>query len=366
MRNLWTVVQKRRCHPDGGQAVSVNDLSRARIARRKAHSLKLKLVRRGDVFWLRDENGSLLLRGDISRLETYLAERFVARQPGPAAHRIPDTWAPMITDYCLELAAAGQTAPTIRSRRLGLARIARGLGVPPGDVTGDQLKHWFGGQSQWGLSTRRQYRAAARGFFSWAYKTGRVPDYLGDQLPKVRETAPLPRPVPDQVWREALAAADARVTVMLRLSAEAGMRRAEVAQVHTNDVVDGAGGAQLLVHGKGNKQRLVPISDDLASVVRAGPGGHTPGLPATGYLFPSRIDGAPLTPEYVGKLVRRVLSDGYTMHKLRHRYATRAYRGTRNLRAVQQLLGHASIATTERYTAVDDDEVRATAMAAAL
>jgi integrase/recombinase XerC len=47
-----------------------------------------------------------------------------------------------------------------------------------------------------------------------------------------------------------------------------------------------------------------------------------------------------------------------------HRFATRAYRGTRNLRAVQLLLGHASIATTERYVAVDDAEIRAAMVAA--
>jgi integrase/recombinase XerC len=52
------------------------------------------------------------------------------------------------------------------------------------------------------------------------------------------------------------------------------------------------------------------------------------------------------------------------MHTLRHRFASRAYRGTRNLRAVQTLLGHASIATTERYTAVDDAEMRAAMVAA--
>jgi integrase len=53
------------------------------------------------------------------------------------------------------------------------------------------------------------------------------------------------------------------------------------------------------------------------------------------------------------------------MHKLRHRFATRAYRGSGNLRAVQVLLGHSSVATTERYTAVDDDLIRAAMMSAA-
>ena len=46
----------------------------------------------------------------------------------------------------------------------------------------------------------------ARGFFAWAYKADRVPDCLGDHLPSVRDSPPLPRPVPDTVWRDALAA----------------------------------------------------------------------------------------------------------------------------------------------------------------
>jgi integrase len=83
-----------------------------------------------------------------------------------------------------------------------------------------------------------------------------------------------------------------------------------------------------------------------------------------GWLFPTGFGGH-LTPDAVGRLVSRVLPDGWTMHTLRHRFATRGYRGTHNLRAVQMLLGHASIATTERYLAVDDAEIRAAAMAAA-
>jgi integrase/recombinase XerC len=66
------------------------------------------------------------------------------------------------------------------------------------------------------------------------------------------------------------------------------------------------------------------------------------------------------------QVAARSFQDRSTMHTLRHRFASRAYRGTRNLRAVQTLLGHASIATTERYLAVDDDDGVRAAMLSAL
>ena len=69
-----------------------------------------------------------------------------------------------------DLAASGQTAPTIRLRRLSLAHIARGPGRPPAGVTGEQLVAWFGRQTHWRPATRRNYRGAARGFFAWAYR----------------------------------------------------------------------------------------------------------------------------------------------------------------------------------------------------
>lgn len=70
------------------------------------------------------------------------------------------------------------------------------------------------------------------------------------------------------------------------------------------------------------------------------------------------------SPHHVGKLMAGALPDHWTAQALRHHFATRAYRGSRNLRAVQVLLGHSSVATTERYTAVDDDEIRAAMMSA--
>jgi integrase/recombinase XerC len=70
--------------------------------------------------------------------------------------------------------------------------------------------------------------------------------------------------------------------LMLRLAAEAGLRRAEVAQVNTRDVFISRGAAQLMVNGKGGKQRIVPISDQLAEQIRQGAAGHTLGMPSHG------------------------------------------------------------------------------------
>jgi len=272
-------------------------------------------------------------------------------------------WEQMIDDYLRSLAAAGQRRATLTLRRNHLNRIAKCIGCAPQEVTAEALVNWFGRQTHWKLETRRAYRSAARKFFQWAYATGRVGVDLSDALPVVHQITPPPRPTPDAVWDAALGAADLRSRLMLRLAAEAGLRRGEVARLQTGDVLDGVDGPRLVVDGKGGKTRVVPISDSLARAVQAGAAGHTPGAPEHGYLFPAP-GGGHLTVQYVGLLITRLMPDGYTMHGLRHRFATRAYRGTRNLRAVQVLLGHASIVTTERYTAVDDAEIRAAMVAA--
>lgn len=275
----------------------------------------------------------------------------------------PIAWGSLIDEYVAWMVAIGRSPLTIKTRRTQLALIARELGGNPTRITHDELIAWFARHPDWKPETRRSNRAAVVGFFDWAYKFGRLVTNPAADMPRMPVGEALPRPVPDLAWQEALSRADSRVKLMMRLAAEAGMRRAEVARVHTRDLIDGLGGAQLVVHGKGGKKRMVPLSANLAAAVAAGARGHSPNRPAAGWLFPAATGGH-IAPVQVGRLVADVLPDGYTMHKLRHRFASRAYRGTRNLRAVQTLLGHASIATTERYTAVDDDEVRAAAMAA--
>ena len=75
--------------------------------------------------------------------------------------------------------------------------------------------------------------------------------------------------------------------------------------------------------------------------------------------------GGHLTPGHVGKLIGRALPDGVTAHMLRHRCATAAYAGTRDLRAVQELLGHARPETTAAYVATPGEAIRAAVAAAA-
>ncbi len=110
------------------------------------------------------------------------------------------------------------------------------------------------------------------------------------------------------------------------------------------------------MYGKGWRQRVVPLTDRLAREVRC----H---CRHGGYLFPGKINGH-ISAEWVGTRISALMPEGWTMHKLRHRYATRGYTATRNLRAVQLALGHASVATNERYTAVTTREVRAVSEAA--
>jgi integrase/recombinase XerC len=342
--------------------------------RKDAQTRGFRLSRRGQTYRIILDTGNQIVHtGSFGT-----AAAFLAGQPKPDPHwrrkPVPRDWAQPIDDYLLTLAAAGYRATTLETRRANLNTMARGLGCAPDAVTGELLVGWFGTQ-HWEPETRKGYRSAARGFFTWAYRTGRAPAYISDDLPKPRPPHAVPRPVPDDALAAALAVADARTTLMLRLAAQAGLRRAEVSQVHTRDLVETVDGAQLLVHGKGGKERVVPISAGLAVLIRRGAVGHTPelgalGFGADGWLFPEggsgyvRGGGRHISPEWVGTVVSRALPTGYSMHKLRHAYASRVFRGSRNLRAVQTLLGHASIATTERYVAVDSDEIRAAAACA--
>jgi integrase len=254
------------------------------------------------------------------------------------------------------MTAAGASPETIRVRRGIIRAIARRSGTPgPAIVTADLLLGLCA-VTGWSVDHRRNVRGALGSFFGWCAQTGVRAEDPTAGLPRVAAAKPRPRPATDRIWAELLDAAPPRERLMARLAGEAGLRRAEVALVHRDDLIDELAGPSLIVRGKGGKQRIVPLTSALADAIRRHEG--------DGYLFVGQIDGH-ISPGHVGVLLSRLMPTGWSMHKLRHRYATRGYAGTGNLRAVQEALGHASVATTQRYVAVSSMELRSVSEAAA-
>jgi len=269
---------------------------------------------------------------------------------------VADVWADEIASWLVALRAAGRPATTIRLReyqlrRLGAAMAPRG----PWEITGADLIAWVGPQ-EWGRETRRSWRSGVRGFYRWAHGLGFIEHDPALALPPVAPRPPSPRPAPEHAYRLALASADERVRLMLRLAAELGLRRGEVCRLHSQDLDRDLTGWTLWVHGKGDRVRLLPIDGGLATALRSQP---------YGFLFPGRIDGH-LSAHYVGKLVSRMLPTAWAMHSLRHRFATLAYDVDRDLFTVQELLGHASPVTTRIYVQLPAESLRRTVAAVAL
>lgn len=264
-------------------------------------------------------------------------------------------WESEIEGYLLYLRAGGAPESTCRTRRDHLTQVAAAMrATSPWAEDAGELLAWFAGLTV-AQETRRSRRTSLRSFYRWGVADARTAYDLGEALPLVKASTPNPRPVPDRVYTEALMRADERVRLMLRLGAEMGLRRGEVAHVHSRDLFEDLDGWTLRVHGKGGKERDVPMPAGLERDLRALP---------WGYAFPGDHAGH-LSPRWVGTLVARALPPGWTMHKLRHRFATRAYAVDRDVFTVQELLGHASPATTRAYVKIPRASLRSTVDAVA-
>lgn len=258
----------------------------------------------------------------------------------------PAQWRDEITGWIESLTAACLSRDTINTRRCKIGHAARCLDKSPYDVTSADLVHWVASQT-WKAETRKGYRNTLAGFFSWMQRTGRRADDPAAALPRVRKTRPHPRPCPDHHIHAALHDATVAEMLMIRLGAEAGLRLSEIAAVHSRDVLDGDAGPSLIVRGKGDRQRIVPIPDDLAQRI----------TDACGWVFPGRWTGH-VEKSYVSRHINRVLPSGWGPHSLRHRYATRMYEATHDLLLVSKLLGHSSVETTQIYVAMPDNRLR--------
>lgn len=275
---------------------------------------------------------------------------------------LPTSWEHAIAGWLAWLKLGGSPKTTLRLRRGHVRMIARRSETSHPRLVTIGLLTEIGNHYEWSLEHRKGVRTSLISFYEWAIVNGIAEHNPAALLPHVPGSPPNPRPAPDDIWEALIAAAGPRERMMARLAGEVGMRRAEVAVCHRDDLFRDIGGWSLRVHGKGGKDRVVPLTRNLAEAV-------IDFCPA-GFLFPS-FDrwgnplGAHVTDHHVGKLISALMPPGWSMHKLRHRYASRGLAHTNDLLAVKEALGHVSVATTQRYVAITRDKVRAVTEGAA-
>jgi integrase/recombinase XerC len=239
---------------------------------------------------------------------------------------------------------------TVTAREGALARMAFLMGCPLLEASADALLAWRAGL-QLAPNSVLSYLSHARQFYAWAAAEGLLDGSPAKGIPAPRRPRQIPRPIAEDDLMLALATAPARIRPWLVLAGWAGLRAKEIALLRREHVLEGRPVPILRVaHDatKGYTERLVPISTFVAGELR-------PLLPRNGWVFP-RLDGrpGPLLPARVSHVANAHLHDcgtTSTLHSLRHRFATQAYAASRDLRAVQELLGHAAPETTAGYAA---------------
>jgi integrase/recombinase XerD len=238
------------------------------------------------------------------------------------------------------------------------------------DVTRDDLLAFLLRLGDDGLGNRSVARhvSAVRGFFRFLLDDGHLVDDPAETLKAPSWGRTLPRTLTlDEV--EALIAAPCcdqlrgqRDRAILELLYATGIRVSELCSLRLEDLRDGA--QLLLIHGKGDRYRLVPLGAAAMEAMGVYLRESRPGLPGAAgrALFPGPSS-RPLRRQTMWKMIRRhALTAGIdaplSPHKLRHSFATHLLERGADLRAVQALLGHADISTTQIYTHVTTERLR--------
>ena len=183
--------------------------------------------------------------------------------------------------------------------------------------------------------------------------TGRLPRVLDQrQLEGMLEPDTVTDPDSEPAWRRA------RDDAVLELLYGSGLRVGELCGLRTGSVDLTAAAAT--VWGKGSKERRVPISEPARAALRRWLVVRDEVLPAEeGDVLFGNERGRPLSPRDVRRIVDRRSPTPTHPHALRHSFATHLLDGGADLRAVQELLGHADVATTQRYTHVSRERLSA-------
>lgn len=220
-------------------------------------------------------------------------------------------------------------------------------------------------------SSLARHIVSLRMFFRYLQLEGLLKDNLAELLGSQKLWARIPSVLSPEMVDRFLKAPRPRQTFFLRDRAlletmyATGCRASEISNLRVEDLhLDER---YLLCHGKGNKQRLVPLNADAISAVREYLSGQRPQLLAqrqneTPWVFLSR-SGRRLRREAIWELIKKyALISGapasISPHTMRHSFATHLLAGGADLRQVQEMLGHANIATTQIYTHVDQSRLK--------
>jgi len=246
----------------------------------------------------------------------------------------------VIDSYVLDMERRGLAAGTVEKRRRCVEILARKHELS--SVTSEEIQAFLDTR-QLGARTRYCWLSHLSTFYVWAvanewYTRNPVAKL---QRPKLRRL--VPDPTPEHEVFAAMRAGTPLLRCWVTLMAFAGLRCGEVASLRAEDIDPTS--CTLRVTGKGETPREIPMHPFVAR--------ELDGAPRRGWVFTDPATGQPYTPAQVSKLVGRHLrAIGAThdnAHRLRHRFASALLEAGADIADVSQLLGHASLATTQGY-----------------
>jgi len=282
------------------------------------------------------------------------------------------TWDEALGAYDRDLRGRGMAERTRQAYGVDLGQFVEWAGErAPGDIRHRDVRRYAAGLSSEGMAPATVARklAAIRGLFGFLVRTERVGQNPADLVSSPKREEKLPRvlsagQVSDLLERiPARTPLELRDRAMLELAYSCGLRCEEIVNLDVGALDFET--EQLRVLGKGSKERLLPVGEPAQRALRryAERGRHAlasdPREPAL-FLSKSgrRLSNSDVT-RRLGLWVREAaLAAGVSPHSLRHSFATHLLEGGADLRTIQELLGHASISTTQVYTRVDAARLR--------
>lgn len=267
-----------------------------------------------------------------------------------ARHRQPpDEWIPFTDRWVAELRYRNLSATTIEAFWYRLTAFARKMQVHPTQVQRDHIVDFMNLRN---ISNegKRSYYNALSSFFSFMLSNKYRDDNPMLYMPRMKRGKKRQLPASSENVQIGFEKADPDTQLMIHLAVETGLRRNEIASIFLpDDMIEEIHGWSLIVHGKGNKDRIVPLTSIISNLLLQRP---------NGWCFPCMYNSAKhVCPDTVYRHIKKTV--GEPTHSLRRKFATDLYRATNgDMRVVQETLGHESVTTTQLYISIASDDLR--------